>query len=89
VTVQQHDGTVLALRKVAADYDPTDRTQAMAFLAERNAAGEVVTGLLYIEPEAEDLHDSLETVPTALNRLSDAELIPGSAALAKVNAALR
>jgi 2-oxoglutarate ferredoxin oxidoreductase subunit beta len=61
----------------------------MAFLAERNAAGEVVTGLLYIDPEAEDLHDSLGTVETALNKLSDADLVPGSAALAKVNAALR
>ena len=51
--------------------------------------GEVVTGLLHIEPDAEDLHDNLETVDKALNRLSDAELVPGSAALDKVNAALR
>ena len=89
VSVTQHDGTVLNLRKVAAEYDPTDRSAAMAFLAERNAKGEVVTGLLHIEPEAEDLHDNLGTVARPLNYLSDAELVPGAAALDKVNASLR
>ena len=89
VSVTQHDGTVLQLRKVAADYDPTDRNAAMAFLAERNVMGEVVTGLLYIEPEADDLHDNLGTVETPLNGLPDEALIPGSAALDAINAALR
>jgi 2-oxoglutarate ferredoxin oxidoreductase subunit beta len=89
ISITQHDGTVLNLRKVAADYDPTDRTQAQAFLAERNAAGEVVTGLLYIEPDADDLHDNLGTVARPLNALTDAELVPGSAALGRINASLR
>src|SRR5207245_2463890 len=43
VEVVQHDGTTLRLRKVAHDYDPTDRTGALAYLAERQAAGEIVT----------------------------------------------
>ena len=89
VSVTQHDGTVLNLRKVAADYGPTDRTAAMAFLAHRQAAGELVTGLLHIEPEPDDLHDNLGTVARPLNQLTDAELVPGAAALAKVNASLR
>ena len=89
VSVTQHDGTVLNLRKVAADYDPTDRTAAMAFLAHRQAAGELVTGLLFIEPDADDLHENLGTVAKPLNQLTDAELVPGAAALEKVNASLR
>ncbi len=89
VEVAQHDGSILMLRKVATDYDATDRVKAMAYLQERNAVGEIVTGLLYVDPEADDLHDALNTVATPLNRLSDAELTPGSAALAKVNARLR
>ena len=89
VEVAQHDGSVLLLRKVAAEYDPTDRVRAMAFLQERQAAGEIVTGLLYVDPEADDLHDALNTVPTPLNRLGTADLTPGSAALAKINARLR
>ncbi|HYE44699.1 MAG TPA: 2-oxoacid:ferredoxin oxidoreductase subunit beta, partial [Caulobacter sp.] len=89
VQVEQHDGTVLTLRKLAANYDPTDRVRAMAFLQERAAAGEVVTGLLYVDPEAEDLHDGLGTTTTPLNELGTAELTPGSAALAGINASLR
>jgi 2-oxoglutarate ferredoxin oxidoreductase subunit beta len=89
VEVVQHDGTTLRLRKVAHDYDPTDRTRALAYLAERQAAGEIVTGLLYLDAEPHDLHDHLGTVERPLNSLTDKELIPGSAALAKINAGLR
>ena len=46
--------------------------------------GEVVTGLLYVEDEPLDLHDAQNTVGVPLNALSDAELVPGSAALASV-----
>jgi len=88
-TVVQHDGTVLRLRKLAADYDPHDRISAMTYFQERQAVGEVVTGLLYVEPEAADLHDYFNTVEQPLNALGDAELCPGSAALEKLNAALR
>ena len=87
--VEQHDGSRLALRKLAADYDPHDRLAAMAYLQERAAAGEIVTGLLYVEPEAADLHTHLETVEAPLNALGEAELCPGSAVLAKINASLR
>jgi 2-oxoglutarate ferredoxin oxidoreductase subunit beta len=87
--VEQHDGSKLALRKLAADYDPHDRLAAMSYLQERAAAGEIVTGLLFVEPEAADLHVHLETVDTPLNALGEAELCPGSSALAKINASLR
>jgi 2-oxoglutarate ferredoxin oxidoreductase subunit beta len=87
--VEQHDGSKLALRKLAADYDPHDRLAAMAYLQERAAEGEIVTGLLYVEPESEDLHAHLETVEVPLNELGEAELCPGSTALAKINAGLR
>jgi len=48
-----------------------------------------VTGLLYVAGDAADLHDAQQTVDTPLNRLPDAELVPGSAALEGVNASLR
>lgn len=89
VEVAQHDGSVLMLRKVARDYDATDRVKAMAYLHEREAVGEIVTGLLYVEAESEDLHDALATVGKPLNALSDAELVPGAAALDRINTALR
>ena len=89
VKVAQHDGSVLSLHKLAELYNPNNRAQALGYLQARQARGQVVTGLLYIDPEAGDLHDALETVDTPLNALSGAQLTPGSAALATINAGLR
>ena len=89
VEVTQHDGSVLRLKKLAPDYDPTDRVKAMNYLQERAAAGELVTGLLYVKPESEDLHQYLNTVETPLNQLAERELCPGSVMLERINAALR
>ena len=79
----------LALRKIDADYDAHDRLAAMTFLQKHAAKGQVVTGLLYVDPDAEDLHAHLDTVETPLNALEAKELCPGSAALDKINASLR
>jgi 2-oxoglutarate ferredoxin oxidoreductase subunit beta len=87
--VTQHDGSVIKLRKLTPDYDATNRLSATAYLQERQAAGEIVTGLLYLDPAGEDLHDRLGTVQEPLNALHQPELCPGSAALEKVNASLR
>ena len=87
--VEQHDGTRLALRKLDADYDVHDRLAAMAFLQKHAAKGQVVTGLLYVDPDAEDLHAHLNTVDAPLNGLDAGDLCPGTAALEKINAGLR
>ena len=89
VAVRQHDGSVVHLRKLHADYDPTDRIRAMSYIQEHAARGEVVTGLLYVDPEAADLHQQLGTVEQPLNTLGAAELCPGAKALEKINASLR
>ena len=82
-----HDGGTIRLRKLSADYDPRNKVGALGYLADRRAHGEVVTGLLYLEEDTADLHAAQNTVATALNALGDAELVPGSAALAAFNAA--
>ena len=87
--VMQHDGSVLRLRKLHEDYDASDKIAAMTYLQQRQAAGEVVTGLLYVRPDADDLHQLLKTVDVPLNQLGEKELIPGAAALEKFNASLR
>ncbi len=89
VEVRQHDGSVLRLRKLAEAHDPTDRVSAMHYLQERKAAGEIVTGLLFVDPDPTDLHAHLGTVEPALNALGDGELCPGAATLERVNAGLR
>jgi len=89
IEVAQHDGSILRLRRTEPDYDPRDRIGAMNFIARHQAKGEVVTGLLYVDPEARDFHQHLGTVQTPLNKLGTAELCPGVAALDKLNASLR
>src|ERR1700689_5767458 len=87
--VEQPDGTKLALRKLDADYDPHGRLGAMTFLQKHAAKGQIVTALLYVDPESEDLHSHLNTVDSPLNSLGEKVLCPGSAALDKINASLR
>ena len=89
VNVMQHDGSVMRLRKLSNDHDPTNRIKTMNYVHEHAAKGEVVTGLLYIDPSAVDMHEHLNTVETPLNQLSAKELCPGSKALERINASLR
>ena len=87
--VRQHDGTLLRLRSLHPEYDATDRYAAMAFMQEHQARGEVLTGLLYVDPIATDLHTALNTTARPLNTLGAPELCPGTGVLAKINASLR
>jgi 2-oxoglutarate/2-oxoacid ferredoxin oxidoreductase subunit beta len=88
-TVTQHDGSTIQLRKLHPEYDVHDRVSAMNYLQSRHAQGEIVTGLLYVDPDPIDLHQHLNTTDTPLNELPQDRLVPGNAALAKLNARLR
>jgi len=89
INVDQHDGTTLRLHKIDPDYDPCDRIAASNYVQQHHAMGEVVTGLLYVDPEPSDLHQHLGTVETALNRLGVGELSPGAGVLERINGGLR
>ena len=49
----------------------------------------MLTGLLYLAPDAEDLHAHLNTYEAAFNTLGEKELCPGAGMLEKINAGLR
>jgi 2-oxoglutarate ferredoxin oxidoreductase subunit beta len=89
ISVPQHDGSIIHLRKTHPDYDPTDRVKALEYVAHHAAKGEVVTGLLYLSPDSEDLHAHLNTVEMPFNKLGEKELCPGAGVLEKINASLR
>jgi 2-oxoglutarate/2-oxoacid ferredoxin oxidoreductase subunit beta len=89
VEIEQHDGSILRLRKLEADYDPSDRASALSYLMRHQAKGDIVTGLLYVDPNARDLHEAQGTVKTPLNALTKKDLVPGLSALEKINAGLR
>jgi 2-oxoglutarate ferredoxin oxidoreductase subunit beta len=74
---------------VPADYDPTDRDTVYAYLRERQGAGELPTGLLYIEEAENEMHQVARTVQTPLFRLPFEELCPGRAVLGEIQARFR
>jgi 2-oxoglutarate ferredoxin oxidoreductase subunit beta len=89
IEVPQHDGSIIKLRKLAADYDPSNKINAITHIAQAAEKGEVLTGLLYLAPDAEDLHSHLNTYDTAFNKLGEKDLCPGAGMLERINAGLR
>ena len=81
-SVTMHDGSVLTFRSVPQDYDPTDRISVMRYLQERHDAGEVATGVLYVDEDAPDMHELNGTSEAPLVSVPFATLCPGSDALA-------
>lgn len=84
-----HDGSKIRLHKLAKDWDPTSRNSAMNAIHHAKQRGEILTGLLFIDENSNDLHGILNTTARSLNSLSKDDLCPGSEALAKLNASLR
>jgi 2-oxoglutarate ferredoxin oxidoreductase subunit beta len=82
--VAMHDGSVVRFSKIPWHYDPTDRDKVDKYVRERQAKGEVVTGMLLLDEAAEDMHGVLGTVDEPLRDLPFQELCPGKHALDKL-----
>ncbi len=88
-TVRLHDGSEVRFRKVAKEYDPTDRKAVLSYLEEHQLSGEIPTGLLFIDEKAVEMHEELKTVETPMSELPFEQLCPGSAVLEKLMGAYR
>jgi 2-oxoglutarate ferredoxin oxidoreductase subunit beta len=88
-SVMLHDGSWVQLRKVAVDYEPTDRDRAYAYIRERQRAGEIVTGLLFLAPDSKEMHEQSDTVATPLTQIPYDQLCPGNAELQKLQQRFR
>jgi 2-oxoglutarate ferredoxin oxidoreductase subunit beta len=84
-----HDGSTIRLHKLEKDWDPLDRFSAMSAMHRARSKGEILTGLLYVDPESSDLHNLINTTERPLNSLGKSDLCPGSDLLQKLNASLR
>ncbi|MDH3640100.1 MAG: thiamine pyrophosphate-dependent enzyme, partial [Gammaproteobacteria bacterium] len=82
--VQLHDGSKIVFRKVNKRYDPTSRAAAFSFLRDSINAGEILTGLLYIDEESGDMHDLSGSVEQPLSKIPYEELNPGNDKLTKL-----
>lgn len=86
--VTLHDGSRIYLKKLEADYDPTDKVAALTRLHESAGRGEFATGLIYIEPDREDFLEQLKLVDEPLASLPLERVRPPRAALDEIMDAL-
>jgi len=82
--ISLHDGSRIRLHRVNEDYDPTDRSSAFSYIEKHRARGQIVTGLLYINENLPELHQTSATSEVALAKMDYARLNPGNEALAKL-----
>lgn len=82
--VKLHDGSLLLLRKLERDYDPTDRAAAIRLLEESRSAQVLLTGLIYYNPELTSLQDAEGLIDRPLAGLSAAELRPSKDSLNEI-----
>jgi 2-oxoglutarate ferredoxin oxidoreductase subunit beta len=87
--VKMHDGSKLYLKKVADDYDPTDKLAAVALLHETARRGEFATGIIYIEPDKDDFTTMLNLVDEPLASLPLDKVRPGPEVLDEIMDSLR
>ena len=87
--ITMHDGSRLNLKKLAPDYDPGNRATALKYLEDHRARGQIVTGLLYLDPDLPDFHAVAGTSKRPLTSISQDELNPGAEALDKLQKSMR
>jgi 2-oxoglutarate ferredoxin oxidoreductase subunit beta len=87
--VRMHDGSHLRIRKLSRDFDPTNRLAALATMEEAELAGEVLTGVLYLNPTKPTFLDLLDLGDAPLGTLPESKTRPPQAALDEIMEELR
>src|SRR5215471_3954658 len=87
--VEMHDGSRLRLRKIEEDYDPTDRVRAVTRLNEAKKDGAMLTGVLFVDPDAPTFLDMLHLTDYPLATLPESVVRPGREVLEQVMEELR
>jgi 2-oxoglutarate ferredoxin oxidoreductase subunit beta len=86
--VTMHDGSVIKLQKMDPNLDIHSRRSALALMQEYKADDKVLTGLLFIDEESQNIHETMNTTDIPLRNLSEKELCPGLDKLEAINKAL-
>jgi 2-oxoglutarate ferredoxin oxidoreductase subunit beta len=83
--VTLHDGSVILLKKLGKNYDPTNRNEAMRMIEEAVSENCLVTGLIYVNPEIKNLIELCNLVDMPLNRYPSSQLRPSKETLKDIN----
>ena len=87
--VEMPNGGTIKIRKLERDFGPRDKVAALKLLRECHVKKEFLTGLLYVNPQAENFLDLLDLGPAALATLPQAKVRPSKAVLDQINDELR
>jgi 2-oxoglutarate/2-oxoacid ferredoxin oxidoreductase subunit beta len=74
VEVELFEQSALKLRKLGHDHDPSDRAGAQRLLEASKNQGQLVTGLLYVDPEAPDFASQEQLCEQPLRDLTESDL---------------
>ncbi len=88
-SIEMTDGSKITLKKLAHDYDPRNRSQAMDLLHKAREEKLFLTGLIYHKSGDRTMADQLNMIDKPLAQLSTQELVPGPEALDQVMNSLR
>ena len=88
-SVTLHDGSVIHLKKAVTGHETDDRQAALNTIQDADAQGRVLTGLLFLDPNSQNLANNLDLATKPLNELEKDELCPGSKVLKSINEGLR
>jgi len=88
-SVTLHDGSVVHFRSVPLGYDPKDRAKVSTYLDRHQDSGEILTGLLYLDESAPDMHELSQTSEVPLVHIPYETLCPGSKALEELQEEFR
>ena len=83
--VTMHDGSIIILKNLDENHDPTDRSEALRILDEAQQNDWITTGLIYINKDKPTLDETYNLVDEPLNRLEESDLRPAPTMLDKVN----
>ena len=83
-SITMHDGSKILLRKIAGDYDPTNKGAALQMLTESHDKGEIVTGLFYVDPQRPNFIDLLNVPDEPLATLPESKVRPPKEVLDQV-----
>lgn len=87
--VTLHDGSSVHLYKMAEHLDPLDRHSALEAVRDYKLKGQVMTGLIFMDPDSREMHEMIETCSRPLNTLKESDLCPGNRVLQDINDSLR
>lgn len=84
-----HDGSVIHLSKADDTLDVFNRQDALNAIQQYKSRGEILTGLLFMEKNSTEFHETIGTVKKPLRDLNEVDLCPGSKVLDAINDSLR